>query len=82
MRKFDVVKRFIEEMENNKEKTIVFNMPERSTKNSAGYDFYNPTMVVCKSKEITMIPTGIKAEFPDDEVLQYLIEAAIQRKKG
>lgn len=69
MRKFDIVKRFEEEIENNKDKTIVFNMPERSTQNSAGYDFYNPTAVICKSKEITMIPTGIKAQFPEDEVL-------------
>jgi len=82
MRKFDIVKRFIEQMENNKDKTIVFNMPERSTKNSAGYDFYNPTAVTCKSKEITMIPTGIKAQFPEDEVLLIFNRSSNPKKKG
>lgn len=82
MRKFDIVKRFEEEMTNNKEKTIVFNMPERSTKNSAGYDFYNPTKVICKSKEITMIPTGIKAQFPEDEVLLIFNRSSNPKKKG
>ena len=82
MRKFDVVERFVEQMENNKEKTIVFNMPERSTKNSAGYDFYNPVAVTCKSKEITMIPTGIKAEFPEDELLLIFNISINPKKKG
>ena len=82
MRKFDVVKRFIEQMENNKDKTIVLNMPERSTKNSAGYDLYNPTAVICKSKEITMIPTGIKAQFPEDEVLLIFNRSSNPKKKG
>lgn len=82
MRKFDVVERFVEQMENNKEKTIVFNMPERSTKNSAGYDFYNPVAVTCKSKEITMIPTGIKAQFPENEVLLIFNRSSNPKKKG
>lgn len=82
MRKFDIVKRFEEETENNKDKTIVFNMPERSTQNSAGYDFYNPTAVICKSKEITMIPTGIKAQFPEDEALLIFNRSSNPKKKG
>ena len=39
-------------------------------------------MVVCKSKEITMIPTGIKAEFPDDEVLLIFNRSSNPKKKG
>ena len=43
--------------------------PERSTAKSAGYDFFVPEDTVCKSHEITMVKTGVKAYFPDDETL-------------
>lgn len=57
-------------------------LPERSTKNSAGYDFFNPKNVTCKSHEITMIPTGIKAQFPEDEVLLLFNRSSNPKKKG
>lgn len=57
-------------------------LPERSTKNSAGYDFFNTNDVVCKSHQITMIPTGIKAKFPEDEMLLLFNRSSNPKKKG
>lgn len=74
MRKFEFV-------ENMKEGSFL-KLPERSTKSSAGYDFFNPTKVVCKSHEITMIPTGIKAQFPEEEVLLLFNRSSNPKKKG
>lgn len=73
MRKFEFVNKKSEEC--NK-------LPERSTKNSAGYDFFNPKNITCKSHEITMIPTGIKAQFPEDEVLLLFNRSSNPKKKG
>lgn len=74
MRKFEFV-------ENMKEGSLL-KLPERSTKNSAGYDFFNPNKVICKSHEITMIPTGIKAQFPEDEALFLFNRSSNPKKKG
>lgn len=38
-----------------------FDLPKRSTTNSAGYDFYSPVHFVLKPGETLKIPTGIKA---------------------
>lgn len=76
MRKFEFVNRL-------KGKWDFFDkLPERSTKNSAGYDFFNITDVVCKSHQITMIPTGIKAQFPEDEMLLLFNRSSNPKKKG
>lgn len=76
MRKFEFVKRI------NEEKEGYYRLPERATTGSAGYDFYNPKRVICKSHEITMIPTGIKAKFPNYEVLLLVNRSSNPRKKG
>lgn len=73
MRKFEFVNKKIDSC--NK-------LPKRSTRNSAGYDFFNPNDVVCKSHQITMIPTGIKAKFPEDEVLLLFNRSSNPKKKG
>lgn len=77
MRNFELVKRIL-----NNEDGIKRLLPARSTKNSAGYDFFNPKKVVCKSHEITMIPTGIKAQFPSDEALFLFNRSSNPKKKG
>lgn len=73
MRKFEFV---------NKKNDECNKLPERSTKNSAGYDFFNPKNIICKSHEITMIPTGIKAQFPEDEMLLLFNRSSNPKKKG
>lgn len=59
-----------------------FELPKRSTKNSAGYDFFVPEDTVCKSHEITMVKTGVKAYFPDNETLLLFNRSSNPKKKG
>lgn len=57
-------------------------LPQRSTANSGGYDFFAHRDVICKAHEITLIPTGIKAKFPNDEVLLLFNRSSNPKKKG
>lgn len=57
-------------------------LPERSTGKSAGYDFYVPEDTVCKAHEITMVKTGVKAYFPEDEMLLLFNRSSNPKKKG
>lgn len=45
-------------------------IPKRGTKFSAGYDFFCPLDIIIYPKEVVLIPTGIKAEMNEGEVLQ------------
>ena len=77
MRKFEFVNRIL-----SNEDGIKRLLPTRSTKNSAGYDFFNPKNIICKSHKITMIPTGIKAQFPEDEMLLLFNRSSNPKKQG
>lgn len=77
MRKFEFVNRIL-----SNEDGIKRLLPTRSTKNSAGYDFFNPKNIICKSHKITMIQTGIKAKFPEDEMLLLFNRSSNPKKKG
>lgn len=70
MRRFEIVKRFGELL------------PQRSTAVSAGYDFINPERVEIKPKEIKYVKTGIKAMFPEDEMLMLCNRSSNPKKKG
>lgn len=79
-RKFEFVERVIKEKED--EVKVCMKLPERSTKKSAGYDFYSMEDVVCKSHKITMIPTGVKAKMEDNETLLLFNRSSNPKKKG
>lgn len=79
MRKFEIVKRINEATTSEK---MVVKLPERSTSKSAGYDFFVIEDVICKSHEITMVKTGIKAYMEDDEVLLLFNRSSNPKKKG
>lgn len=79
MRKFEVVKRINESATSN---DMIVKLPQRSTAKSAGYDFFVIEDVVCKAHEITLVKTGIKACFPDDEVLLLFNRSSNPKKKG
>lgn len=79
-RRFEFVERVIKEKED--EVKVCMKLPERSTKKSAGYDFYSMEDVVCKSHEITMIPTGVKAKMEDNETLLLFNRSSNPKKKG
>ena len=79
MRKFEFVKR-INEATTSMDMDV--RLPKRSTSKSAGYDFYVIEDIVCKSHEITMVKTGIKAYMEDDEVLLLYNRSSNPKKKG
>lgn len=54
-----------------------YNIPKRSTKNSAGYDFESLCDFTLKPNEIIKIPTGIKVMMNSDEVLFIIIRSSI-----
>ena len=59
-----------------------FRLPERSTKNAAGYDFYNFEEVTIEPGEIKYVKTGVKAKFPDNIALLLLNRSSNPKKKG
>lgn len=79
-RKFEFVERVRKEKED--EVKVCMKLPERSTKKSAGYDFFAMEDVVCKSHEITMVPTGIKVKMEDNETLLLFNRSSNPKKKG
>ena len=72
-RKFEYVERI---------KGKIFDLPKRSTKKSAGYDFINPETVTIMPSEIKYVKTGVKAYFPDDEILVLCNRSSNPKKKG
>lgn len=74
MRKFEKVSR-IEDVK----------LPERATKNSAGYDFFSPERVEIPPYNIgdnpLMIATGVKAEMMHDEYLMLVNRSSNPKKK-
>lgn len=62
-----------------------FNLPQRSTRKSAGYDFFAPERVEIKSYKIgdkpVCIPTGVKVYMPDDEFLMLANRSSNPQKK-
>ena len=82
MRKFEFVNRITRMNENSAEGPICMKLPQRSTIKSAGYDFFCCENIICKSHTITTVPTGIKAEFPEDETLLLFNRSSNPKKKG
>lgn len=64
------------------------NLPERSTKNSAGYDIESaediviPSIWTSSDKKPTFIKTGVKAYMAEDEVLYLYNRSSNPKKKG
>lgn len=60
-------------------------LPERSTKNSAGYDFYNPKRIEIPPYKLgdnpTMVKTGVKVKMEDDEFLMLVNRSSNPKKK-
>ena len=57
-------------------------LPERQTKNAAGYDFYVANDILIKAHSVALIPTGVKAYMEDDEVLNLYIRSSMPLKRG
>lgn len=59
-----------------------FDLPKRSTANSAGYDFFNPEQVEIEPGKITYVKTGVKAQMFRNEVLILANRSSNAKKKG
>ncbi len=81
MRKFEYVSR-VKETEDGQIKIPLFELPTRSTMFSAGYDFINPEEVEIQAGQIKYVRTGIKAKFPEDEMLLLCNRSSNPKKKG
>lgn len=57
-----------------------FELPSRSTKNSAGYDFYAPCDILIKKGETSKIVTGVKACMEYRDVLYLYIRSSLAIK--
>ena len=80
MRKFERIseKEFLKDVSNGNYEDIL--LPKRSTKNSAGYDFYSLYDFTIKSNEIVKIPTGIKVCMNENEFLGIFIRSSLEFK--
>ena len=77
MRKFERIseKEFLKDVSNGNYEDIL--LPKRSTKNSAGYDFYSLYDITIKPNEIVKIPTGIKVCMNENEFLGIFIRSSL-----
>ena len=57
-------------------------IPIRSTKGSGGYDFFANADITIYPHCIELVPTGIKAQFESDEVLQLYNRSSNPIKRG
>ncbi len=67
---------FKKDISDDKELYESYNIPKRSTKYSAGYDFESLFDFVLKPGEIKKIPTGIKVCMNNDEVMFLLVRSS------
>lgn len=58
------------------------NLPERKTKGSAGYDIEAADSITLQGGECVLVPTGLKAQMPENEVLLIHIRSSIAIKRG
>lgn len=90
MRMFEFVSRILEDAINDngvlKNEYGMLRLPERSTKNSAGYDFINPEDIVIPAYKLgdkpTLVPTGVKVNMPDNEFLMLVNRSSNPKKKN
>ena len=73
MRKFEVVSRC---------KDMNIKLPKRKTKKSAGYDFFAIEDVDLYPNKLYVLPTGIKVQMEEDEVLYLHIRSSAAFKRG
>lgn len=79
MRKFEFVERIKESCIND---NGIIRLPERSTANSAGYDFYSPEAVILEPGKIKYVKTGVKAYMESGEMLVLCNRSSNPKKKG
>lgn len=81
-RKFEFVKRISGKDCKNMDLPTNFDLPKRSTKFSAGYDFINPEKVELESNKIYYVKTGVKADMEENEFLMLCNRSSNPKKKN
>ena len=79
MRKFEKIsfEQFRKDIKDDRKLYENYMLPERKTKCSAGYDFLAIESFEIAPGEIKRIPTGIKALYPEDEVLMLFVRSSM-----
>ena len=79
MRKFEKIslKEFIKDTGLTEKEYNEVTLPKRATKNSAGYDFHLLENITLKPKKKKKIPTAIKTQMNNDEVLMIHIRSSL-----
>lgn len=79
MRKFEKISfdQFKKDIKDDIELYNNYKLPVRKTKNAAGYDFIAIEDIEILPNEIKKIPTGIKAQFNEDEFLMLLVRSSM-----
>ncbi len=67
---------FLKDTKLTKEEYEKYSIPKRSTKHSAGYDFELLESFTINPNESKLIPTGIKANMNEDEVLLLIVRSS------
>lgn len=57
-------------------------LPQRATSKSAGYDIYSPINCSIMPNSMMLIPTGIKVDMENDDVMFIIIRSSLGIKKG
>ena len=79
MRYFEKIsfEQFKHDIKDDKKLYEEYNLPQRQTKYSAGYDFYVIEDFTLKPGEMKKIPLGVKAKFNEDEMLMMVIRSSL-----
>lgn len=78
MRYFEKIsyEQFEKDIKSDKNLYETYDIPSRKTKYAAGYDIYSLEDITIKSGEIVKIPTGLKANMEEDEVLLIVVRSS------
>ena len=68
---------FKKDIKDDKELYDNYFLPKRSTKYSAGYDFFSLYDFVLKPGEIKKIPTGVKVNMNTDEMMMLVVRSSM-----
>lgn len=68
---------FNKDVKNDKESYEEYKLPKRSTKCSAGYDFFAIEEFTIKPGEVKKIPTGYKMMCNEDEMLMIVVRSSM-----
>ena len=84
MIKFEKVskKEFFKSIVEDEDKYLNYSLPKSNSLGSVGYDFRSPVKLLIKSGERAIVPTGVKAKFPENVMLMIAIRSSLAFKHG